>query len=273
MARAVVLDTFPEMCALVAPCCQRKSFRHLLLLCAALAACLLHDLSLSAAWSVLPTLQLQRESLQRYSAWSAQAGDVNASSADGGTTWIWPSLFKLTATVSLLCFMWTLLCTPVSAGNPVANYKIKAGGASTFDRGSRKNITRGVNLDESNFTDQDLTGVSFQQSIVRNSKFKNAKLENTSFFDANLEFSDFTGARMNGANFELARLQGTNFTNAIATEMYVNSATRMEPTTIEGADFTDTPFRKDQLAYLCSIAKGTNPVTKVDTKESLQCPE
>ena len=41
---------------------------------------------------------------------------------------------------------------------------------------------------------------------------------------------------------------------------------------IEGADFTDSLLRKDVAMGLCKIAKGTNPTTGVDTRESLGCP-
>lgn len=128
-------------------------------------------------------------------------------------------------------------------------------------------------MNDANFTGQNLTGVSFQQSIVRYGKFKDAKLTGASFFDADLEGADFTGAEMTQMNLELARCTNTIFDNAIATEMYVNGTTQMEPASIEGADFTDTPFRKDQKNFLCKIAKGTNPVTKVSTRESLMCPD
>ena len=49
--------------------------------------------------------------------------------------------------------------------------------------------------------------------------------------------------------------------------------TNSEVKSIEGADFSDTPFRQDQINYLCGIAKGTNPTTKVSTRDSLGCPE
>jgi hypothetical protein len=75
------------------------------------------------------------------------------------------------ATVATFCLMSTLSLTqPAFAadGNDggastVANTKIKTGGASTLQSGRTIAITRGVNLDNSDFSGQNLKGVAFQQ--------------------------------------------------------------------------------------------------------------
>lgn len=63
------------------------------------------------------------------------------------------------------------------------NEKLKGGGASTLQRGISKTITRGVNLDKSDFSNGDFHGVSFQQSIVRDTNFMNTNLRNAGFFE------------------------------------------------------------------------------------------
>lgn len=155
-----------------------------------------------------------------------------------------------------------------------ANAKITTGGASTLQSGRTIAITRGVNLDQSDFGGQNLKGVAFQQSIVRDSNFKGSNLVGSSFFDATVDGSDFEGADMTLANVEMAQFNRANLKNAIVREMYVSGATLFEGVkSIEGSDWSDTVLRKDQKKYLCEhpTAKGTNPTTGVDTRESLMC--
>ncbi len=81
------------------------------------------------------------------------------------------------------------------AGASIAsNSKITTGGASTLQSGRTIAITRGVNLDNSNFSGANLKGVAFQQSIVRDADFSGSNLVGASFFDATVDGSNFEGA-------------------------------------------------------------------------------
>eukprot|EP00621_Florenciella_sp_RCC1693_P015583 CAMPEP_0182534062 /NCGR_PEP_ID=MMETSP1323-20130603/14976_1 /TAXON_ID=236787 /ORGANISM="Florenciella parvula, Strain RCC1693" /LENGTH=237 /DNA_ID=CAMNT_0024744033 /DNA_START=50 /DNA_END=763 /DNA_ORIENTATION=+ len=183
------------------------------------------------------------------------------------------------AAASALAAALLLSATPAFAesdggASNVENTKIMNGGASTIvnQRGARKTITRGVQLDKANFAGEDLTGVSFQQSQIRGGVFEKTKLLGASFFDATLDDSTFKDADMRQVNLEMASLVNADLTNAVITEAYVTGATSFKDAKIEGADFTDTFLRKDQQKELCATAKGTNPTTGVDTRDSLMCP-
>jgi len=78
-----------------------------------------------------------------------------------------------------------------SGASSSANAKITTGGASTLQSGRTIAITRGVNLDNSDFSNTNLKGVAFQQSIVRDTNFKGSNLVGASFFDATLDGSNF----------------------------------------------------------------------------------
>ena len=175
---------------------------------------------------------------------------------------------------SVLSFAQPSFAVPEGGATTAANAKITTGGASTLQSGRTIAITRGVNLDRSDFSKQNLKGVAFQQSIVRDTSFKGSNLVGSSFFDATLDGSDFEDADMTLSNIEMAQFNRANLRNTIMKDVYVSGATLFEGVaSIEGSDWSDTFLRKDQQKYLCEhpTAKGTNPVTGVETRMSLMC--
>lgn len=120
------------------------------------------------------------------------------------------------------------------------------------------------------FTGKVLTDDSFNKANLRNSNFSNADLRGVSFFAANMEEANLSGANLSGATLDLARMRNANLTNAILEGAFAYN-TRLEGAIVDGADFTEALLRDDTIKKLCQVAKGTNPVTGRDTRETLFC--
>ncbi len=125
-------------------------------------------------------------------------------------------------------------------------------------------------LIESDFSSRDLHGVTFNLANLLKSNLSGSNLEGASLFGAKLQEADLSNTNLRDATLDSAILEGTNLTNAVLEDAFAFN-TRFKDVIIDGADFTNVPLRDDALTVLCSVAKGTNPVTGRETRETLEC--
>eukprot|EP00752_Nemacystus_decipiens_P007569 g6762.t1 len=128
-----------------------------------------------------------------------------------------------------------------------------------------------LNLTGRDFSNGKYKSKDFSGAIAKEVNFSGSDLRGVRFFKADLKKANFSGANLGTASLEEADLDGTIFTNAVATGSYFNNMDNVGD--ISGADFTDALIRKDVAKALCARpdAKGTNPTTGTDTRDSLLC--
>lgn len=120
----------------------------------------------------------------------------------------------------------------------------------------------GQNLQTKEFVGEKLDGANFSNADLRGVVFNGASLKG-----ANLQGVDFSDGIAYSSSFRDADLSGAILNSALLLQSYFTN------TTVTDADFTFAVVDRVQLANLCANASGTNPVTGVDTRDSLGCSE
>ena len=125
-------------------------------------------------------------------------------------------------------------------------------------------------LIESDFSNRDLRGVTFNLTNLLKADLSGSDLEGASLFGAKLQEANLSNTNLRDATLDSAILEGTDLTNAVLEDAFAFN-TRFKDVIITGADFTNVPVRGDVLNTLCSVAEGSNPITGRKTFETLEC--
>ncbi len=130
-----------------------------------------------------------------------------------------------------------------------------------------------ANLRSFNFDKQQLINKDFTQADAVGATFRESNLKGSRFYRANLKNVDFSSANLNGVSLEDTDLSDALFKDTVLTNSYL-SGSIVDAKVLTNVDFSDSIINPPQtVARLCarSDVAGTNPITGVDTRESLLC--
>ena len=120
------------------------------------------------------------------------------------------------------------------------------------------------------FSGSDLRGATFYLTDLQDADLSNCDLQGASLYGAKLKGTNLSNSNLREVTLDSANLDGTDLSNTNLEDSFAYS-TQFNNVEIEGADFTNVYLPNDVIRSFCENAKGVNPFTNRDTRETIGC--